>query len=307
MYCCSIVKPLPSQILNAPLQMGRLRRRIRSGRGRDPESGAGGDREETAPSVRCGRGRAPEREAGGRERNLENNEGGIENPRATCAGPSRRGRVRRGRGREAAFVRARGDAAGAGGRARPLSPPPGRSGAAPAPCARGPPAPRQAAAADLPCPAPPSPWPKLLPPAPGGRPWRASAARGPRQRASLQPRRPEFWVRCPGCRCRGCARRRDGRGIGVSCLRSGVRSRGRLLRALRRPRGGRDQNRAAGGGPGAEPRTRPSRSPDRRLRPVPRPWGYRLGPDRTALERVPLRRGDRILQFWVGSNPSSAG
>lgn len=90
-------------------------------------------------------------------------------------------------------VRARGDAAGAGGRARPLSPPLGRSGAAPAPCARGPSASRQSAAADLPCPALPSLWPKL-PLALGVRPWRASAARGPRQRASLQLRRPEFWV-----------------------------------------------------------------------------------------------------------------
>ncbi|KAM7140176.1 anoctamin-8 isoform 5-T5 [Molossus nigricans] len=65
--------------------------------------------------LRCGRERAPESEVGGRERNPENLWGGIENPRATCAGPSRRLEVRRGRGREAALGRA-GTAAAAGGR-----------------------------------------------------------------------------------------------------------------------------------------------------------------------------------------------
>lgn len=93
---------------------------------------------------------------------------------------------------------------------------------------------------------------------------------------------------------------RTGRGIGVSRLRSGVQSRGRPLLALRLRQGGRDQNGAAGGGPSAETRTRPSRSPDWRLRPVT-PGATDRG--RAGLRlRVPLRKG-YIESYRSGFEP----
>lgn len=80
-----------------------------------------------------------------------------------------------------------------------------------------------------------------------------------------------------------------GRGIGVSCPRLGVHSRGRLLPALRLRPGGRGGARAAGGGPGAETRTRPFESPGRRLSPVT-PWATRSRPGGNALERASPQR-----------------
>lgn len=173
------------------------------------------------------------------------------------------------------------------GRARPLSPPLGRSGAAPAPCARGPPASRQPAAADLPFPALPSRWPKL-PLVLGGRPWRASAARGPRQRASLQLRRPEFWVG---------VRRLHQSGLQVPGLRAAAGREGNWGQLS--PVGSSVKGPAPPGAAAAAGRARPEqcsgrgsqrRDPDTpllepRLEAEARhPLGYRRGPGRAALE-----------------------
>ncbi|EPQ01728.1 hypothetical protein D623_10008367 [Myotis brandtii] len=81
MYCSSSITGISDskrassdgETQEANPERAKTRPRIWSGRGRDPESGAGGDKKGNAPSVRCGRERAPEREVGGRERNLENN------------------------------------------------------------------------------------------------------------------------------------------------------------------------------------------------------------------------------------------
>lgn len=132
-------------------------------------------------------------------------------------------------------------------------------------------------------------------------------ARGPRLRASLQPRRLEFWV---------CVRRPDltalqvpvvrggrtGSGIGVSRPGPRVLSRGRLLPALRLRRGRRGWDGAGGRGPRAETRTRPSENPGLGLSSVT-PWAIRSQPGRDALERASPQRIQNPTV--LGSNPSS--
>lgn len=184
---------------------------------------------------------------GGRERNLENNTGGVENPRATCAGTRRRIEVPRGRRREAALGHA-GTAAGAGGRGLclhlQLAPRLHRPDEPAAPRRSGRPQPLT--------------WPALAmaeaTSSAGGT--SLEGERGKRPPPEGEPAAPASGVlgMCAAAgsdRVAGACGARGGwtwSGIGLSRPGPGVQLRGRLLPALRMRRGQRGWNGTGGGG-----------------------------------------------------------